>query len=199
MKDSIKKAETKVYGPLSDAEKARIEQLHAEGMGRNAIADVLGRNWITVTRYAKKAGLSFSRHDAAVGVEKLRLEAATRRAVLVMDMLDDAERLRENMFAPQKYPPRFNGDTERTFPEPLPNDKAQLAKAVANLVESSLKVENYDRANTTADTARSLLARVAEAVSDQARPYVPPMSDDVMEDDIPESADAPAEDDKGKA
>ena len=186
----------RVRGPLSAAEKARIEQLHADDYGRNQIAALLGRPWSTITKYCHQAGLSFTRHDAAEGVEKRRIEAAERRAALVLDLLDDAERLRERMFSETVYLPKFNGDVKRTLGQPIPQDQANLATAISKLVDSGLKIEGFDRANATADVARSMLGKLGEVIAQHASgPYVPTMPDDPFVGGVPgeEGKDGEAE------
>jgi hypothetical protein len=195
MLDEEKPEPKRVRGPLSDAEKARIEQLHADDYGRNQIAELMGRPWATITKYCQRAGLTFARHDAAIGVEKQRIEGAQRRATLVLEMLDDAERLRERMFAPTKYLAKFNGDSDKTLSQPIPQDQANLAKAVTTLIDSTLKIEAYDRANSTADVARSMLGRLGDLITANASgPYVPRMPDDPFANEGP----VPGEEDQGK-
>ena len=167
-------------GPLTDAEKAQIEQLHAEGFGRNAIAKEVGRPWSTITDYCRAAGLSFIRTDALLGVEAARTMAAQRRAELALSLLDDADRIRDQLFEPHTVVMYGGKDfvrREETLAEPTPADKRNLAQAAAVLLDRSLRLDEYGRAAGT-DAARSVLGQIGEALKAAATPMMPPDPDD---------------------
>jgi hypothetical protein len=167
-------------GPLTAAEKAQIEQLHAEGFGRNAIARELDRPWTTITDYCTRAGLSFARTDAALGVEAARRLAALKRAELSMALLEDVERLREQLFEPCKrvlYGGKDFVRREELLAEPEPADKRNLAQAAAVLLDRSLRLDEHDRAGSS-DTARSVLGELGAALKAAATPPMPMDPDD---------------------
>lgn len=169
MPDKVKRV------PLTDAEKAQIEQLHAAGAGRNEIARELGRPWTTITDYCRRNGLSFARTDAALGVEAVRRLAAERRAELSMALLDDVERLREQMFEPHKkvfYGGKDFVRREELLPEPDPADKRNLAQAASALLDRSLRLDEHDRSGG-ADGARSVLGTLADELKALATPEMP--------------------------
>lgn len=61
--------------PVTDEERERVRQLHAEGKGRNEIAEILGRGGRTISTIAKDLGLSFSR---AAEVRQAKSTTSTR-------------------------------------------------------------------------------------------------------------------------
>ena len=153
-------------GPLSDAEKAKIDQLFAEGMGRNAIARELNRDWSAISRYARKNGMSFAREDALLGVEARRRVAAERRAELALALLDDVERMCDQLFAPTKYVQYVGKDgirAEDTLPEPTAADKRNLAQSAMALLDRSVKLDEYDRAGGP-EGARMFLGQLWDSI-----------------------------------
>lgn len=79
-----------------------------------------------VSKIAKELGLSFNREATAAATEAKVIDAKARRAQLMHDLLDDAERLRQQLFAlatlhsfggkDHTYPPLAPGGT--TTPAP---------------------------------------------------------------------------------
>lgn len=156
-----------VRGPLSDAEKAKIDQLAADGIGRNAIARELNRPWSTITAYCRKVGITFAREDALLGVEAKRRVAAERRSALSLTLLDAAERLAESVFDETTYIQYVGKDglrKEDTVPEPTAADKRNLSQAAATLLDRSVKLDEYDRTGNR-DAARSLIGNLRDALS----------------------------------
>src|SRR5690606_40817928 len=65
--------------PVTDAERARVRELHAQNKGRNEIAEAIGRSAGTITNLAREMGLSFDRSATAAATEakKIRSEEHT--------------------------------------------------------------------------------------------------------------------------
>ncbi|MEU6222253.1 helix-turn-helix domain-containing protein [Streptomyces sp. NPDC047042] len=130
--------------PVTDEERERVRQLHAEGKGRNEIAEILGRGGRTISTIAKSLGLSFSRAaEVQQATEIRKADLADRRAALAQRLQDVAERELEKVNAPHTY---FDwGGKDHDFdtydaPEPTPSDKRALLGVVATAVDRSLKL-----------------------------------------------------------
>lgn len=95
--------EATVAQPVSAEERARLRQLHAKGLGRNAIAAELGRSAGTVTKLAAEMGLSFDRAPTVAATAAAKADAAALRAALNLDYLADAQRLRQQVWQPHEY------------------------------------------------------------------------------------------------
>lgn len=129
-------------------------------MGRNDIARELGISGGKVSKDAKRLRLLFDGSQVLMATEARRREAAERRAVLSIALLDDAEKLRERLFKPMKYVQYGGKDFERqedTFPQPIPQDQAHLVRAITTLVDRARQLDEYDRIGSTLADAFSYL------------------------------------------
>jgi hypothetical protein len=130
--------------PVTDAERARVRQLHADGWGRNKIATELHRSGRTISEIAVELGLSFARASEVRAATEVRMaDLAARRAAFAVTLQDIAEREAAKMTQPHTY---FDwGGKDHHFdtyeaPEPTPGDKRALASIVATAVDRSLKL-----------------------------------------------------------
>jgi hypothetical protein len=149
--------------PLTTAEMARIRELHAAGHGRNAIARELRRSPDTISRACAQLGLDFDRSASEVATAARVADARARRARLQLELLDDAERLRAQIFAPTTvfaFGGRDNVYNERQVVQPPVRDQRDLVHAVSTAVAASLRLAEHD-ADTGADDAKSMLGALA--------------------------------------
>lgn len=130
--------------PVTDAERERVRELHAQGRGRNEIANELGRSGRTISEIAKSLGLSFARAAQVQQATEIRqADLADRRAALAQRLQDVAERELDKVNQPHKY---FDwGGKDHDFdtydaPEPTPSDKRALLGVVATAIDRSLKL-----------------------------------------------------------
>ena len=142
--------------PLTQADRDQVAALHAQGFGRNAIAAKIGRSASTVTTIARDLGLSFDRTATEAATRAAVADAKARRTALMHTLLDDAARLRAQLWQPHEYIDHGGRDFEEarwTQPEPTPADKRHLMQAAAIAVDRSLKLDLHD-----ADDAGGLAA-----------------------------------------
>ena len=84
-------------GPITEAEKAKLRQLMAEGKSIADIARELGVGTSTVSRVKKREGLtSTPAHDNSAGTQAYKRDAAKKRAERVA-VLDELHALRSEM------------------------------------------------------------------------------------------------------
>lgn len=170
-------------GPLTDAELARIRELHADGATRNAIATDLGRSGSTISKACAKLGLSFDREKVAAATAAKVADAKALRAALALGLLNDAQRLRGQMFAKSKVyniGGKDNVYTERQVDEPPFRDKRDIMHAVATAVTTSLRIDDHDT-DGGAEGARSMIDALAAGLQvayDQITANGPAATDD---------------------
>lgn len=133
--------------PITDAERQRITELHAAGKTRNDIAADLGRAPSVVSKVASQLGLSFDRSATKAAVEAHAVDAKAKRAALLANLLDDAARLREQIWAPHEYVDHGGKDFDEARwiqKEPTAADKLKLMQAAGIAVDKSLRLEQHD-------------------------------------------------------
>ncbi len=136
--------------PLTEAELTQIRQLHADGHCRNDIAKTLRRSGSTISKAAQKLGLSFDREMVKAATEARVADAKARRAELMNSLLDDAARLRQQIWEPHEYREHGGRDFVRqqwTQPEPTPADKLKLMQAAASAATTSMRLDLHDADN----------------------------------------------------
>jgi hypothetical protein len=133
--------------PVTDVERERVRELHAAGLSRNAVAAELGRPWATISAVAKSLGLSWDREAPRVAIEARVVDAKARRAALLVALLDDAERLRRQIWEPHTYREHGGKDfveAKWTQPEPTSADKLKLMQAAGIAVDKSMRLDQHD-------------------------------------------------------
>ncbi|MCL2781620.1 MAG: helix-turn-helix domain-containing protein [Actinomycetia bacterium] len=156
------------YGrTIAGAERARIVALIREGHTRNDIARRVGRSGSTVGGIAKAEGLEFAgRAKVAAATAARNIDLAARRAEVKAALLEDAMRLREQMWRPCKvysFGGRDNTYAEHDASEPPPADKRALMQAAATALGRHMDLDAHDADQRVAD-ARSMLTRLGAAL-----------------------------------
>ena len=90
------------HAPVTDEDRRRVAELHAQGLSRNAIATQLGRSGRTISRICAEhqPPLTFERTRTAAATAAKKADGAARRAALQLDALENAGRLMGQMFSP---------------------------------------------------------------------------------------------------
>lgn len=151
--------------PVTEEERAAVRAYHAEGMTRNQIMRELGRSGRTVSRVAAELGLTFERAGStATATAEKKANAAALRAQLALNLLQDAARLREQMWMPAKafnFGGKENSYNDTWLDEPTFVDKRNIIQAAATAIQASLKIDEYDRIDTTLSGIDEFLAHLA--------------------------------------
>jgi hypothetical protein len=138
--------------PLTDAEKAKIRELHGQGLGRNAIAAQLGRSGQTISAAAAAMGLSFERGpQVAAATEAARTDAKARRAALALAFLEDAERLRKQLFEAclvHNFGGKDNTFNQVLIQQPPFRDQRDIVLAAKSAMEAALRLDDHDAGNS---------------------------------------------------
>lgn len=133
--------------------------------GPTAVRDQLGIPKSTVDRWRKKAGVRTVRNDRTRAmIEARTVDLKARRKELTALLLDDAHRLREQLWQPARlvnFGGKDNTLNETTLDEPLYADKKNIMSAVGIAVDRVVKLEAVD-ADEGLDQAVSMLDKLAE-------------------------------------
>ena len=111
----------------------RAHELHGLGMSCNAIAKELGVGAATISRWAKKAGVSFDRSSTELAVRARVLDMADSRTLLTQKMLLVAHEALDNLDGP--YLVYSFGGAENVYSEHLldtpPIEVTRTAQTIA--------------------------------------------------------------------
>lgn len=150
--------------PVTDEDRRRVRELHTQGLSRNAIARRIHRSGRTVSRIADDLGLTFERGEQVkAATEARKVDARAKRAALAVALLDDADRLRQQLWQPAHYVDHGGKEFERadwTMPEPTFADKRNIMQATGVAVDRAVKLDEYD-ADPGIDAAKSMLGALA--------------------------------------
>jgi predicted transcriptional regulator len=145
---------------------ARARDLHSRGWSCNAIAKELGVAPSTISRWAKREGLSFERGQVAAANAAKIVDGKARRLALADRGYKRAEALYARLEAPQfKTLVRGSeGREDQVLLDFVPTqNERDLAQAIATHLTSVAKLEAVD-AGTGSDDAKSMLAQLGKAL-----------------------------------
>lgn len=159
--------------PLGEDEIRRIVELAQAGLARNEIARRLQVSATTVTKYAPPG--SFDRTGTALAVRAHQVDMAAKRAELAQRLLDDAARLREQIWKPTKiynFGGKDNTYNEKTVDEPPFDAKRTLMQAATTALAAHLRIVDHD-SDGGLDEARSVLDGFMDAIARRAAELQP--------------------------
>ena len=151
--------------PWTDADTARLAELHATGRSLHAIAADMDRAKSTIHRKAKDAGLSFDRDTVNAATDAKVADAKARRTALQLHLLEDAEKLRTQLWKKTlafNFGGKDNTYNEHELDQPTFADQLKIMQATGIAVDRSLKLAEHD--SDGAEQVRSLLGGIAEAL-----------------------------------
>jgi hypothetical protein len=151
--------------PITDTDRDRVRDLHADGKTRNDIARAIGRAPSTVTGIAHALGLSFDRTATAAATHARQVDNRARRTEIVARLYDRAEQLLGRLEA-DRYTftaTTVHGIETKTLDHvPAPDEKA-LASAMSAHLAAAARLEQVD-ADKGAEGAKSMLGGLAVAL-----------------------------------
>jgi hypothetical protein len=166
-------------GTIGEDRFDEFRALHAQGLGRNAIAREMGVAQACVSRTAAHLDLTFDRTQMQAATEARLADLAERRSQLATDLIEDAERLREQMWQPAviySFGGKDNTYAEEPVSEPPAADKRALMSTAGMAIDRSLKlVPPQSEAGT--DNAVSMLDKIALGISALAAQHAAGESD----------------------
>ncbi|MFM9613903.1 helix-turn-helix domain-containing protein [Streptomyces niveiscabiei] len=159
--------------PLTDDDRRRVRELHAQGKARNEIAREIGRSPSTVSKIAGSFDppLSFDRAAEVEAATRVRTaDLAARRTSLAVDLQGDAERMRAQLWERSVHG-EFAGKEgdwhQVTLDRPRFVDQRQIIAAVQTAVGTSLRLAPIE-GGEDAEQVRSMLGTLGEALTQAA-------------------------------
>lgn len=158
-------------------------ELHGQGLSCNAIAREMGSNPSTIWLHAKGLGLYFDRTRTAAANEARRQDAAAKRLQLELDLLDDAEYLRLQLYELRTYFAHGGKDFDlREYDSlPIPADLRNLMQSISSAAMASVRLAAADT-GAGVENVRSMFERMGDALGVQT--YLP--AEDPEPDDVDE-------------
>lgn len=134
---------------ITDALRKEIYKLHAQGLGRNAIAKKVGRANATVTKICGQHDppLEFDRRKTVVASAAKAVDLKAIRQALEADLLADAIRLREQLWQPCiafNFGGKDNTYNSTNLEQPLFADQTKIMQALSIATTASLKLAAVD-------------------------------------------------------
>lgn len=154
---------------ITDADRDRVRELHAQGKTRNDIAKDIGRSPSTVSKIARGLGLAFDRSATAAATAAKQRDNKARRADIVARLYDRAEHVLDRLAA-DAYSftaTSVNGIETRVLDHVPAQDERHLSGALSGYLSAAERVEKID-ADSHAEAARSMLGNLAEALGIKA-------------------------------
>lgn len=136
--------------PVTQEDRDRVAELHAEGWSRAAIARELDRSPSTIGKIADRLGLGWDRAATEAATKARQVDLAARRAELAELLLDDAFRLRLRLYAPTVVFDFIKGGenagafVSATLDLPPHADARQIMTTVAIAVDKHLALVKAD-------------------------------------------------------
>lgn len=163
---------------ITDEQRDRVLRLARDGkLGRNEIAKAVGVSAGSVTNITKAAGVSFDRTATELAVKSRKIDLAARRTELQGQLLEDAAKLRELLWAPHTYRElgkfSWEGGSESRFVEydqdtPTPTDQLKLMQAATVAISTELRMAQA-AGDGDNDQAKSMLVQLAAMLDGEWR------------------------------
>lgn len=146
-----------------DGERAR--ELHAAGWSCNRIAKEVGVSPATISRWAKREGLSFDRSVLAAANDARAADGKARRLSITERLYARAERNLSRLEATSyRYRVTYaDGSETVTDNDPPAADELRHSQAISNYLKSAAQLEAVD-SSAGAEDAKSMLAQLGRAL-----------------------------------
>jgi hypothetical protein len=152
--------------PWTPEQEQTIRDGNAAGRSLTSIAAELGVTKRNLSTHSARLGLTWDRSRTHVATAAKVADAKGRRAALQLNLLEDAERLREQLWRPSlayNFGGKDNTYAEHQLPEPAFADKLKIMQAVGIAVDRSLKLDVHD-SGAGAGVVIGLLQQTAAAL-----------------------------------
>lgn len=145
-----------------------IRDGYANGVPVRQLAKQLGCGIGTVSKRAATIGATTTaRSQVAAAVEAKQLDAKAKRATLKANLLDDAARLRAQLWEPAEYVDHGGKEfveVRWTMPTPVYTDQLKLMQATSTAIGSYERLEKLD-ADTGLTDAVGMLDKIAAEIA----------------------------------
>lgn len=154
--------------PVTDETRARVAELHGQGLGRNAIARELDLPAATVSGIARTLGLEFDRSSTALALRARQLDLAAERQQVKAMLLVRARDALEAMDAPAlvySFGGKDNTYAERLLDAPPVGDQRNLMTIAGIALTRYADLDRVDAGATTTAEAVGMVDRMHAALT----------------------------------
>ena len=133
--------------PVTEAERARIRELHGQGLNCSQIAAETGRSKSTITRQCQAMGLSFDRERTKAATAAKVADNAARRAEISRAFLEKSAELLAMMDRPHvafNFGGKDNTYEEHEFDRPPVDALRTLMQAAAQAFDKHIAQDRHD-------------------------------------------------------
>ncbi len=148
--------------PVDGQTRARVLQLHEQGVGRNEIARITGISTASVSKIVHEDGGSFDTSQTELATQNRLADLAAIRADLARGLLDDAVWMRERLRVPGQQLTGSGALVSLTRPDGRQVQAWMTALGIA--VQRSVELTRFDSDKGQA-RAESLLDAIAQGIS----------------------------------
>lgn len=156
--------------PWTDAETAKLRELHAAGRSMHSIAAEMKRSKQTVSTHSVEIGLTWDRSKTAAATEARVIDFKARRTSIVARMYDDTEHVltqlengRNGKGWQSILKGTFGVEEARNLDFIPSRDRRDMADVLTRNITTAAKLEAID-ANAGVERERSLLTQLGEAL-----------------------------------
>jgi Helix-turn-helix domain len=142
--------------PVTDAERARIRELHAQGLSCTRIAAEIGRSKSAVTRQCQAMGLAFDRAQTKTATAAKVADNAARRAEISRRFLEKSADLLDQMDQPHtafNFGGKDNTYEEHEFSKPPVDALKTLVQAAGIAFDRHIAQDRHDAAGEEGGSA----------------------------------------------
>lgn len=157
----------------TDEESTRLTELHAAGKSLHFIAGDMERSKRTISVWAEKLGLSFSREKTAKAAEAVHVDNKARRARIEEQLLVKSEDMLAQLDAPAivySFGGQFNEYAEHELTKPDPVAQKHIVQALSTALTAANKLHEMN-AGQQAEKAVSALVQMQGALEQFAAQY----------------------------
>lgn len=170
--------------PMTDDERDRIRELHAEGMSCRQIAATINRAFSAVSRHCRDMGLTFDTARTLEATEVRTTANKAKRAALEARLLDEAGELLDQLHVPHLV---YNWSKDNDFAqheldEPDIAAKRALIAAAGIAIDKAIKLADTDKATAEAAAGKSMVGALFAGFVATAPPDPDAEPDDTDED-----------------
>lgn len=148
---------------LSDAGRLRLCEMAEAGATVREIAAELGIASSSVSRYAKRLGVSFDRSATDAATAARVADGRSRRAELAVRLLEQAGMELDRLSRPHRAFAFISGPTggyvEQILPQPDPGSRLAISRTVATLLQQHVRLAEFD-GDDTLDLAKSWIGQL---------------------------------------
>ena len=157
----------------TDEESTRLTELHTAGKSLHFIAGEMERSKRTISVWAEKLGLSFSREKTAKAAEAVHIDNKARRARIEERLLAKGEEFLDQLDEPVivfSFGGPLNEYAEHELTKPDPVSQKHIVQALNTVLTSANKLHEMN-AGQQAEKAVSALVQMQTALEQFATQY----------------------------